>query len=80
MCDILLVHAKVKSMGFVKNINVEEQVESSFEKALKILDNYIVYNEAHIDYVQVRSMSKQDTIYKVYGALSEWACCTSGNA
>jgi hypothetical protein len=70
----------MKNIGFTQNTNIEGFVENSFEKTLKIPNNHVIYDDNHMECVQVCSMSKPGVLYKVYGAFTNWACCTCKNA
>ena len=48
----------MKNAGFIKNCTIEELIESSYEKALQIPDEYMIYDEEHTQgFTQVQSMS-----------------------
>ena len=48
----------MKNAGFIKNCTIEELIESSYEKALQIPDEYVIYDEEHTQgFTQVQSMS-----------------------
>jgi hypothetical protein len=71
----------MKNAGFIKNCKIEELIESSFEKARQIPDEYVIYDEDLTQgFIKVRSMSSETIFYKVYGPNLEWACCTCKKA
>ena len=70
----------MKNIGFIRNTNIKGLVENSFEKALSIPNDHVIYDNNHMECVQVQSISKPGVIYKVYGASTDWACCTCRNA
>ena len=69
-----------KDAGFVKNCSIEELVESCFETALEIPNDNVSFDDHQLGVVKVRSMSQEDIVYSVYGATTEWACCTCKSA
>jgi hypothetical protein len=44
-------------------------------KAILILDENVIDN-GEGNYILVRSMTSLEVMYKVYGANTEWGCCT----
>ena len=70
----------MKNIGFIRNTHIEGLIQNSFEKALMIPNDHVIYDENQKERIEVRSMSRPGVIYKVYGAFIDWACCTSKNA
>ena len=58
---------KMKNLGFIKNTNVMELIESAYEKAKLIPDENVLENSEG-NYILVRSMTSHEVLYRVYGA------------
>ena len=41
----------MKNVGFIKNCTIEEIVENSFEKALKIPDGNVIHDEERVGFI-----------------------------